>query len=50
MTKKENKELLQSFTQWLSRLNYAKKSIQERSRQLETYLGWKAQNPEASID
>jgi len=37
----KNKELLQGFTEWLIRLNYSKKSVQERSRQLEIYLNWK---------
>ena len=46
----KNKELLQGFTEWLIRLNYSKKSVQERSRQLETYLSWKEQNPNQSIE
>ena len=46
----KNKELLQGFTAWLIRLNYSEKSVQERSRQLETYLNYKEQNPNKSIE
>ena len=46
----KNKELLQGFTTWLIRLNYSKKSVQERSRQLETYLNWRKQNPNQNIE
>lgn len=46
----KNKELLQGFTSWLSRLNYSFKSVQERSRQLEAYLNWKSQNKEKDLE
>jgi len=46
----KNKELLQGFTEWLIRFNYSKKSVQERTRQLETYLSWEKQNPNKSLE
>jgi len=46
----KSKELLKGFTEWLIRLNYSEKSVQERSRQLETYLSWKEQNPKQNIE
>ena len=33
-------QLLEGFTEWLSRLNYAKETIRGRSRQLKTFLEW----------
>jgi len=50
MKNEEHKELLRGFTEWLTRLNYSIKSVQERSRQLETYLSWKEQNPNKSLE
>ena len=46
----KKKELLQGFTEWLTRLNYSIKSVQERSRQLETYLNWKDDNQEKDLE
>ena len=33
-------QLLNGFTEWLTRLNYAKESIRGRSRQLRIFLEW----------
>ena len=33
-------ELLNGFGEWMERLNYSEKSIQERTAQLKTFLKW----------
>ena len=40
MQKQHYSQLLQSFTEWLTRLNYAKESIRSRHRQLRVFLEW----------
>ena len=50
MKNQRDKELLQGFTEWLTRLNYSIKSVQERSRQLKTYLNWKEDNQEKDLE
>lgn len=40
MQNKHYLQLLNGFTEWLTRLNYAKESIRGRTRQLKTFLQW----------
>ncbi len=40
VTHREFLRLLQDFTQWLTRLNYAKATIRSRTRHLKTFLLW----------
>lgn len=40
MINKEYLQLIESYTNWMQRLNYSEKSVQERSRQLQIFLSW----------